>query len=226
MFERFTKEARDVATGSQAEARRLGHAFVGTEHILLALVQSSGLAVRVLNAAGVTVEKVQEEIPRAIGRAPLVDDEAALRMIGIDLDAVRDQIDARFGPGALERAGGRSRFGRVGSPRFTPRSKKVLEPYARQSRCATGRSGRSTSSSASCARARVWAWRSSSGWAGTPTACAPPSSASSARSAEPAQRPRSARRQCREIRKRSVLRGAGRGHVRDWAIVFRELPIP
>ncbi|MGH3413582.1 MAG: Clp protease N-terminal domain-containing protein [Marmoricola sp.] len=48
----------------------------------------------------------------------------ALRTLGIDLDAVREAVEKRFGAGALEQPVGRQ----VGMRRpFTPRAKKVLE---------------------------------------------------------------------------------------------------
>jgi ATP-dependent Clp protease ATP-binding subunit ClpC len=38
MFERFTESARIVVTGAQDEARQLGTGYIGTEHLLLALL--------------------------------------------------------------------------------------------------------------------------------------------------------------------------------------------
>ena len=37
MFERFTTGAREVVVGAQTEARALGHGWIGTEHLLLAV---------------------------------------------------------------------------------------------------------------------------------------------------------------------------------------------
>jgi ATP-dependent Clp protease ATP-binding subunit ClpC len=54
MFERFTDRARQVAIDAQVSARRLGHGYVGTEHILLGLLQGDGVAARVLGGLGVT----------------------------------------------------------------------------------------------------------------------------------------------------------------------------
>src|ERR1700683_2489624 len=49
-FERFTPRAHAaVLAGAATEARRLGHGYVGTEHVLLALCESAeSLAARVL----------------------------------------------------------------------------------------------------------------------------------------------------------------------------------
>ena len=62
-FERFTERARTVLSDSEREARRLGHGFVGTEHILFALFEvADGLAARVLNEAGLSKSMVEESI--------------------------------------------------------------------------------------------------------------------------------------------------------------------
>jgi len=109
MFERFTQEARIVVALASEHARRLGHRYVGGEHILLAAVTADQPASAVLCAHGVTPELVEEEIVRRVGlgaRAGLFGglDKDALATIGIDLDAVRARIEASFGQQALARA--------------------------------------------------------------------------------------------------------------------------
>lgn len=44
MFERFTKDARDVVTGSSEHAQRAGADAVTEEHLLLALLDQEGRA--------------------------------------------------------------------------------------------------------------------------------------------------------------------------------------
>jgi hypothetical protein len=62
-FERFTDRARDVLVQSEEEAQRLGHGFVGTEHLLLALFESpDGLAAQLLGEAGITRPMVEAQI--------------------------------------------------------------------------------------------------------------------------------------------------------------------
>jgi ATP-dependent Clp protease ATP-binding subunit ClpA len=56
-------------------------------------------------------------------------DAEALAALGIDLDAVRDRVEAAFGPGALERRGPE----RAGRAPFSRRAKKVLELSLRES---------------------------------------------------------------------------------------------
>jgi ATP-dependent Clp protease ATP-binding subunit ClpA len=139
MFERFTESARVAVTEAQAHARRLGHDHVGTEHLLLALLGSSDAAADVLRAAGLTAEGAEAEIGALVGPSSTELDRAALAALGIDLDRVREVVDAAFGEGALSLDGpawqpGRRRRRRVlpGLLRFTPRAKKSIELALRE----------------------------------------------------------------------------------------------
>jgi ATP-dependent Clp protease ATP-binding subunit ClpA len=138
MFERFTDRARTVAVDAQVTARRLGHGYVGTEHLLLGLLQGDGIAARVLDGLGITAAAVEREVVAEVGRGPLGEGDAeALGTIGIDLEEVRRRVEASFGPGALSRRPGRGcRRGRRlpagGHVPFSPRAKKVLELSLRE----------------------------------------------------------------------------------------------
>jgi ATP-dependent Clp protease ATP-binding subunit ClpA len=110
MFERFTDAARQVLVQAQHAARRLGHDYIGCEHLLLAAAAAAEPAGAVLRERGVTPERIEAEIARVIGRGHAVADplggldREALAAIGIDLDVVRARIEAAFGPDALSRA--------------------------------------------------------------------------------------------------------------------------
>jgi hypothetical protein len=109
MFERFTDGARQVVVQAQANARRLGHTYIGCEHLLLAAAAASEPASTVLRDQGVTPDRVEAEILRTIGRGQAADplgglDRQALAFIGIDVDVVRARIEEAFGPDALTRA--------------------------------------------------------------------------------------------------------------------------
>ncbi|GII20640.1 hypothetical protein Pme01_02370 [Planosporangium mesophilum] len=142
MFERFTTEARQLVVLAQQEARELKHPSIGTEHLLLALLDSgSGGAHVILREAGLTRERVVADINRLVRpeSVPLGDgDAAALEAIGIDLDAVREKVEEIFGPGALrppqpEQRQGWLRRKVVGDHRpFSFRAKKVLELSLRE----------------------------------------------------------------------------------------------
>jgi ATP-dependent Clp protease ATP-binding subunit ClpA len=151
MFERFTHAARDIVVSAQAQARGLGQAPVGTEHVLLAmLADENGAIAPALRDKGVDAAFVRAEIirrvPRAAGAAePPTDadaeDAAALKAIGIDLDAVRKAIEENFGPGSLRlprdktppsRNPLRRLYGGGNHMPFSNRSKKVLELSLRE----------------------------------------------------------------------------------------------
>ncbi len=74
MFGRFTDEARRVLALAQEEARALNHNRVGTEHILLGLVQErEGIAAEALESLGISLDAVRqqvEEITAQVGDGP------------------------------------------------------------------------------------------------------------------------------------------------------------
>ena len=66
----FTPKAKKVIELSMDEARKLGHNYVGTEHILLGLIrEGEGVAAMVLQNSGITLEKVKNEIMKLLGSA-------------------------------------------------------------------------------------------------------------------------------------------------------------
>jgi len=69
MFERFTDRARRVVVVAQEEARQLNHNYIGTEHILLALIrEGEGVAAKALEAMGISLSAVQGLVIEIIGR--------------------------------------------------------------------------------------------------------------------------------------------------------------
>jgi ATP-dependent Clp protease ATP-binding subunit ClpA len=150
MFERFTSDARTVVVAAQQEARDLGQNFIGTEHVLVALLaDDQGAVARSLADDGVDAAFVRDEITRRAGPHPPdrsfaeadQEDAEALKAIGIDLDQVRKAIEATFGAGALhlpreDAPKKRGLFGRFyatsGHIPFTNRNKKVLELSLRE----------------------------------------------------------------------------------------------
>jgi ATP-dependent Clp protease ATP-binding subunit ClpC len=71
----FTPRAKKVLALSEREARRLSHGYVGTEHVLLALVrEGEGLAAQILVKLGVDLAGLVEEVMRIMrGGHPPVD---------------------------------------------------------------------------------------------------------------------------------------------------------
>ena len=66
MQNRFTKKARKVLNDAQEIAKELGHNYVGTEHLLVALIRDSGVASEVLRANGVEEQKILDLIDETI----------------------------------------------------------------------------------------------------------------------------------------------------------------
>jgi ATP-dependent Clp protease ATP-binding subunit ClpA len=96
MFERFTDRARRVVVLAQEEARLLSHNYVGTEHLLLGLAhEGQGVAAK------------------------------ALESLGIQLEALRSQVEEIIGQG---------QYAPTGHLPFTPRAKKVLELSLREAK--------------------------------------------------------------------------------------------
>src|SRR5699024_5321488 len=64
----YTPRAKKVIELSQDEARKLGHSYVGTEHILLGLIrEGEGVAARVLNNLGVSLNKARQQVLQLLG---------------------------------------------------------------------------------------------------------------------------------------------------------------
>lgn len=73
MFGQFTEKARRVVIHAQDEARRMGHNFVGTEHLLLGLIrETNSLPAKVLQSIGLDLETVRAEVLKATGRGPAI----------------------------------------------------------------------------------------------------------------------------------------------------------
>jgi ATP-dependent Clp protease ATP-binding subunit ClpA len=154
MFEQFTASSRGVVVAAQAEARALGHRFIGTEHTLIAvLAEDDGTITPLLQGTGVDADFVRAEVRRLVNEPYQPDlsftdadaeDAAALKAIGIDLTAVRAAIEANFGTAALHlppqpkrKRGLLGRFAPAGDEirghiPFTARNKKVLELSLRE----------------------------------------------------------------------------------------------
>ena len=64
----YTPRAKKVVELSQDEARKLGHSYVGTEHILLGLIrEGEGVAARVLHNLDVSLNKARQQVLQLLG---------------------------------------------------------------------------------------------------------------------------------------------------------------
>jgi ribosomal protein S18 acetylase RimI-like enzyme len=69
VFERFTDRARRVVVLAQEEARLLDHDYIGTEHLLLGVIdEGEGIGALALEELGVSFEALRARIEEMIGR--------------------------------------------------------------------------------------------------------------------------------------------------------------
>jgi ATP-dependent Clp protease ATP-binding subunit ClpC len=65
----LTDDARRVLPLAREEAQRLGHNYIGTEHLLLAIMrEGDGLAARVLVSLGVDLDRVRSAVEFIVSR--------------------------------------------------------------------------------------------------------------------------------------------------------------
>lgn len=78
MYKGYTNSAQKVIDNARKEATKLGHQYVGTEHILLALLGTKGVAGEVLKEDGVAYDKMLELVEDYLavpGKVELMDRE-------------------------------------------------------------------------------------------------------------------------------------------------------
>lgn len=108
----LTPRAKKVIELAVDEARRLGHSYIGTEHVLLGLVrEGEGIAAGVLESLGVNLERVRAETTRILSQTQSRQQGATaggrqartptLDQLGVDLTAMarNDQLDPIVGRG-------------------------------------------------------------------------------------------------------------------------------
>jgi ATP-dependent Clp protease ATP-binding subunit ClpA len=144
--ERFMKAAAAAWTSAEHHAERLGHDWLGIEHVLLGILAApDDPAARLLVKYGASAPRISARVHRLGGGRP--NDAALLASLGIDLAAVREHVASTFGAGAVNRLYQRRRgwgrrppaWGPLCGRRFMPR----LERAVRSAIDAASRSGRS-----------------------------------------------------------------------------------
>jgi ATP-dependent Clp protease ATP-binding subunit ClpC len=69
MFERFTDQARRVVVFAQDEARGLNHNWIGTEHLLLAVIREGhGVGAKALESMQISLDEARQQVESMIGR--------------------------------------------------------------------------------------------------------------------------------------------------------------
>ncbi|MFI1395040.1 Clp protease N-terminal domain-containing protein [Streptomyces sp. NPDC020681] len=142
MFERFTKDARDVVTGSVEHSERAGADAVTEEHLLLAMLDQQGTrAAFAFTALGIrdrreSVERALADARRRGGLSKA--DEDALAGLGIDVGEIVSRVEETHGRGALQ-SGPKAKRWWAGHRSFTPSAKDTL---VQSLRIAVGRGDR------------------------------------------------------------------------------------
>ena len=68
MEAKFSPRVRDVITYSREEALRLGHNYIGTEHLLLGIIrEGEGMAVRLMKSLGIDLVELRKTVEDSIG---------------------------------------------------------------------------------------------------------------------------------------------------------------
>jgi ATP-dependent Clp protease ATP-binding subunit ClpC len=70
-FERFSENAKGVLTCAQGQAERAHHSYIGTEHLLLGLMEEGrGLAATALRNMGLQLADLEADVEVALRKAP------------------------------------------------------------------------------------------------------------------------------------------------------------
>ena len=63
MDDNFSPRVKDVITFSKEEALRLGHDFIGTEHLVLGIIRNGeGKAIDILNFLGIDLNELRRKV--------------------------------------------------------------------------------------------------------------------------------------------------------------------
>lgn len=134
MFERFTKPARAAVIQAQQCARETRSDQIRPEHVLIGVVDTASAPLAdVLTSSGVTAAELREGLGRRDSGPLGTADADALKSIGIDLDAVRESVEASFGEDSMDQASAdRGDFRKRGHIPFSKPGKKTLELSLRE----------------------------------------------------------------------------------------------
>lgn len=106
MFDRCDTDTRSIIDAALGEARRRGHNWLGTEHVLLALAQRRDVLGPEVAAILPDAGTVGTALDALLDGPPRRDAEL-LGAVGVDLESVRSSVRRTFGDSALEELGRR-----------------------------------------------------------------------------------------------------------------------
>ena len=85
MDDNFSPRVKDVIAFSKEEALRLGHSFIGTEHLMLGILRDGGgKAIAILNSIEVNLEQLRRKVeilsPAELDNSQLMNDKKNLHL--------------------------------------------------------------------------------------------------------------------------------------------------
>jgi ATP-dependent Clp protease ATP-binding subunit ClpC len=81
MFERYTENARKVLSRARQEAQKFHHDHIGTEHILLGLIEvKDGVAADILSHRNIDLKHAKAEVEKTVVSGGLADESAFLAL--------------------------------------------------------------------------------------------------------------------------------------------------
>ncbi|TQE91030.1 ATP-dependent Clp protease ATP-binding subunit [Ureibacillus sp. FSL K6-8385] len=107
----YTPRAKKVIELAVDESRKLGHAYIGTEHLLLALIrEGEGVAARVLANAGVSLNKARQQVLLLLGNNDVSQTSNTAQTVSTPtLDSLARDLTAIAREGGLDPVIGRSK---------------------------------------------------------------------------------------------------------------------
>jgi ATP-dependent Clp protease ATP-binding subunit ClpC len=98
----YTSRAKKSIELAMAEARKLSHNYVGSEHLLLGLLtEEKGIAAQVLTDSGLTIETARAEVLRLLGPDAL--DVPTESMKTTSTDVIGVEVEIKFAGGKVTR---------------------------------------------------------------------------------------------------------------------------
>lgn len=79
----ITQDVQKILSSSSKEAENLGHSYIGTEHLLLALLKEKGVVKSMLEGHNITISNLRNEIIRILGPSDAVQED---KKVGVGVE--------------------------------------------------------------------------------------------------------------------------------------------
>ena len=93
MDDNFSSRVKDVITYSKEEAIRLGHDFIGTEHLLLGILRDGGgKAIKILNSLDIDLDFLRKKIEILSPPNPIMNFEEKIKELNVKLPEAKAPV--------------------------------------------------------------------------------------------------------------------------------------